>query len=44
MCGERIRPDSVCPHIDALKEKAEYITTPILEDGVKNGLKHYNLI
>ena len=30
--------------VDALKEKAEYITTPILEDGVKNGLKHYNLI
>lgn len=30
--------------VDALKEKAEFITTPILEDGVKNGLKHYNLI
>jgi hydroxymethylpyrimidine pyrophosphatase-like HAD family hydrolase len=30
--------------VDALKEKAEFITTPILEDGVYNGLKHYNLI
>lgn len=30
--------------VDTLKEKAEFITTPILEDGVYNGLKHYNLI
>ena len=30
--------------MDALKEKAEFITTPILEDGVYNGLKHYGLI
>ena len=30
--------------VDALKEKAEFITTPILEDGVLNGLRHYNLI
>ena len=30
--------------VDALKEKAEFVTTAILEDGVKNGLKHYNLI
>jgi hydroxymethylpyrimidine pyrophosphatase-like HAD family hydrolase len=30
--------------VDQLKEKAEFITTPILEDGVWNGLSHYNLI
>lgn len=30
--------------VDPVKEKAEFVTTPILEDGVKNGLKHYNLI
>lgn len=30
--------------VDLLKQKAEFITTPILEDGVWNGLSHYNLI
>ncbi len=30
--------------VDALKEKAEYVTTAINEDGVWNGLKHYGLI
>ena len=30
--------------MDELKEKAEYVTTPILEDGVLNGLRHYGLV
>lgn len=30
--------------VDAVKEKAEYVTTDILDDGVWNGLKHYGLI
>jgi hydroxymethylpyrimidine pyrophosphatase-like HAD family hydrolase len=30
--------------VDALKEKAEYITTEILKDGVYLGLKHYGLV
>ena len=29
--------------VDALKEKAEYVTTDIRNDGVKNGLLHYGL-
>ena len=30
--------------VDALKEKAEFVTTDILDDGVWNGCKHYGLI
>ena len=30
--------------VDALKEKAEFITTDILKDGVLNGLLHFGLI
>lgn len=30
--------------VEELKAKAEFVTTPILEDGVKNGLAHYGLI
>lgn len=30
--------------MDELKEKADYITTDIMDDGVMNGLKHYGLI
>lgn len=29
---------------DSVKAAAEYVTTDILEDGVYNGLRHYNLI
>lgn len=30
--------------VEALKKKAEFVTTAILDDGVKNGLLHYGLI
>ena len=30
--------------MDALKEKAEYITAPVLEDGIEKALKHFCLI
>ena len=30
--------------VEPLKQIAEYVTTAILEDGVKNGLEHYHLI
>lgn len=30
--------------MDVLKEKAEYITAPVLEDGLAKALQHYNLI
>ena len=30
--------------MDVLKEKAEYITAPVLEDGLAKALAHYNLI
>lgn len=30
--------------VDEVKQKAEYVTTGIREDGVKNGLEHYGLL
>ena len=30
--------------VQELKDRAEFITTDILDDGVMNGLKHYGLI
>lgn len=29
---------------EAVKEAAEYVTTPVMEDGIENALKHYGLI
>lgn len=30
--------------MDKVKEMADYVTTPLFEDGIKNGLEHFNLI